>query len=383
MLRERTKLCAGKITSSMDGQWLSLFSVPLSDIRAGERADAITACFPYPSAIARKQGKAMEGACLRHHHRWIMCALATFFVSDAMAGDVPLYQPAPLWVIPALLPDTTKLTAESPAIVMYDMQQRIEDGLLSSYVDGATRISSPEMLAQFATLTVPWAPDKGDLIVHELSILRGGQRIDVLAQGQKFTVLRREQMLEQRELTGILTATLAIEGLQVGDTLHFRATTTSRDNALAGRVQSLAQIIAAPARVGYAHMRFSWPTASAPKWKLLADGIDARAIKKGAYTELSLALPAPKPPEIPDDTPVRYRHPPLIELSTFGSWDDVSKVMAPLYKTEGTIVPGSPVAAEVDAIIKLESTPLGRAERALELVQDRIRYLAVGMDGGN
>ena len=300
-----------------------------------------------------------------------------------MASETPLYQPAPAWVVPAAAPDPAKLPKDAPAIVIFDTQQRVEDGRLSSYVDQATRVASPEMLSQLATLTIPWAPDKGDLIVHELSILRGDKRIDLLAQGQKFTVLRREQSLEQRELTGILTATLPVEGLQVGDILRLRLTTTSKDTALAGRVQGEEAIVAAPARVGYVHLALSWPTASPPRWKVFADGVTPKTSVKGRYTEVAFDLPAPKQPEMPADSPSRFRHPPLIELTTFADWADVSKVMAPLYATDGAIAPGSPLGAEVDGILKAEATPLGRAERALELVQEKVRYLAVGMNGGN
>ena len=181
----------------------------------------------------------------------------------AQAGELPLYQPAPDWVVAAPLPDIAKLPADAPAILVHDTQQRIEAGRLWSYEDRAMRISSPEMLSQFATLTLPWMPDKGDLIVHELAILRGGQRIDLLAQGQKFTVLRREQSLEQRELTGMLSATLALEGLRVGDVFHLRVSTTMKDEALGGRVQSLMPLLAAPVRAGFARARYSWPTAAA------------------------------------------------------------------------------------------------------------------------
>jgi tetratricopeptide (TPR) repeat protein len=320
---------------------------------------------------------------LRNSFRLSLLGLAVMASSQAHAGELPLYQPAPAWVVSAPLADVTKFNGDSPSIVIFDTQQRIEDGRLWSYVDGATRIASPEMLAQFATLTIPWAPDKGDLIVHELTILRGAQTIDLLAQGQKFTVLRREQTLEQRELTGILTATLAIEGLQVGDTLHLRATTTSKDTALAGRVQGSGQLIAAPARVGFARMRFSWPTASPVRWKVLADGVTIKPESKNGFTQISVQLPVIKQPEIPADAPVRFRHPPLIEISTFTGWPDVSKVMAPLYETGDLIAPDSALAGEVAAIMKMDATPLGRAERALELVQDKVRYLAVGMDGGN
>ncbi len=314
---------------------------------------------------------------------WLGLIASVAAAPAVRAGEVPLYQPAPAWVVPAPLPEAAKLGGSAPASVIYDMQQRIEDGRLWSYFDGATRITSPEALAAMATMTVPWAPDKGDLIVHELTILRAGKPIDLLALGQKFTILRREESLEQSELTGILTATLAIEGLQVGDVLRFRATTTARDEALGGRVQSIAQFVAAPAQVGMARMRFTWPTASAPRWKILARGVAAEPVRKGAYSELSFALPIAKQPGMPGDAPSRFQQPPLLELSTFADWADVSKVMAPLYETKAAIAPGGAIAAEVESIRQAEATPLGRAQRALELVQDKVRYLAVGMDGGD
>ena len=320
---------------------------------------------------------------MRHIGWTCFAAAAACAASPALASETPLYQPAPAWVVPTPAPDPAQIAKDAPAVVIFDSQQRIENGRLSSYVDTATRVASPEMLSQLATLTIPWAPDKGDLIVHELSILRGDKRIDLLAQGQRFTVLRREQSLEQRELTGILTATLPVEGLQVGDILRLRLTTTSKDGALAGRVQGEEALVAAPARVGYVHLALSWPTAAPPRWKVHAEGVAPTTAVKGDYTELSFALPAPKQPDMPADAPTRFRHPPLIELTSFADWADVSKVMAPLYATDGAIALGSPLAAEVDAIMKAEATPLGRTQRALELVQDKVRYLAVGMNGGN
>jgi len=303
--------------------------------------------------------------------------------APASAGDTPLYQPAPAWIAPAPVADPGKGGAEAGSVVILDMQQRIEGGRLWSYVDSATRIASPEMLAQMANVNIPWVPDRGDLIVHELSLIRGGKRIDLIAQGQKFTVLRREESLEQRELTGILTATLAIEGLQVGDVLRVRVSSTSKDDALGGRVQTLAPIVAAPARAGFARLLLSWPAASPPHYKILAEGVTATSSTKDGYSQLALTLPAPKQPEMPSDAPPRFRHAAMIEASTFADWADVSKVMAPLYATEGTIPAGSPLAAEVAAIVRAEATPLGRTQRALALVQDKIRYLAVDMSGGN
>jgi tetratricopeptide (TPR) repeat protein/transglutaminase-like putative cysteine protease len=312
-----------------------------------------------------------------------LAVIAAGTPSVVFASETPLYQPAPDWIVTAAIPDLAKLDAGAPPNLIFDVQQRIENGRLWAYVDSATRIASPEMLAQATSIALPWVPDKGDLIVHELSILRGGERIDLLAKDGKFTVLRREQTLEQRELTGILTATMAVEGLQVGDVLRLRMSITTIDAALGGHVQTVMPVFAAPIRLGFARMRFSWPTATPPKWKLLAEGVTLTPVRNGAYSEVTVTLPVPKQTEMPEDAPIRFRHPPLIELATFKDWADVSRVMAPLYATPESTDPADPIQVEAAAIMRADPTPIGRAERALELVQQKIRYFAVGMNGGN
>ncbi|MBO9574305.1 MAG: DUF3857 domain-containing protein [Sphingobium sp.] len=313
--------------------------------------------------------------------RGLSVLVAALWSSSALAGEVPLYQPAPDWVTLAALPDT-KAGASSPPILIFDSQQRIAKDTLWTYRDSATRVSTTEMLNQLATLTLPWMPDKGDLIIHELAIIRGSERVDLLAQGKTFTVLRREQNLEQRELTGLLTATMAVEGLRVGDVLRLRYTSTVKDAALDGRVQSSLLVPSSPLRLGFGRARIQWEEGSAAAWKLLATG-DAKPEKKGQFTELNLTLPLAKQPDMPGDAPARYQNLPLLEVSTFANWADVSRVMAPLYQTKDLIAEGSPLAAEADAIMKARSKPIERAQLALQLVQDKIRYLALGMNGGN
>jgi tetratricopeptide (TPR) repeat protein len=301
----------------------------------------------------------------------------------ARAGETPLYQPHPDWVIPAQLPSPAALAAGGSATVIVDRQQRISNGSLWSYADTAQRISSAEQLNQLANLTLPWLPDKGDLIIHELAIIRDGQTIDQLAGGRTFTVIRREQALERRELTGILTATMAVEGLRVGDVLRVRASTTSKDNALNGHVQGVMPVLTAPVSIGQGKLRTLWDNDSDLKWKIGLSSVTATPVRGPQFTELNIPLPAPRQADVPADAPGRFKPLPILEVSTFADWGDVSRTMHPLFATEGLIKPGSPIIAEIEAIKRSERTPLGRAQKALRLVQDQIRYLAVSMDGGN
>lgn len=85
---------------------------------------------------------------MRHFGKVALIGVAAVaLAAPARAGEAPLYQPAPAWVVPAELPAATANSADAPAIVVFDVQQRIEGGRLSTYTDRAMRISSPEVLA--------------------------------------------------------------------------------------------------------------------------------------------------------------------------------------------------------------------------------------------
>jgi len=302
----------------------------------------------------------------------------------AHASDKPVYAPAPAWAKPAPQVDAAKLDDDGPILLVMDSQQRLQDGQVWSYFESDTRVASNDVLNKLGTITLPWQPDKGDLIIHTMEILRGAEHINLLANGaQPFTVLRREQQLEQLQLNGVLTATMPVEGLRVGDVLRIVFSITQKDPTLKGKLQAFAPLLAAPVPVQFARVRLLWPHGDDVHWKVEASGADPKVVTAGGYDDLTLTLPLPKQPDMPDDAPQRYRHPTILEASSFDSWAQISQAMAPLYATDGLIVPGSPLAAEVDKLTRAEPDPVKRAAAALQLVQDKVRYLFKGMDTGN
>lgn len=301
----------------------------------------------------------------------------------ARAGDKPLYAPAPAWVTPAPAIDATRLSDQDPIILRFDQQQRVEKDQVVAYSDNALRVATSQLAMQLGTLQLPWMPEQGDLTIHAVEILRGGQKIDVLGKGARFTVLQREQKLEQGFISGMLTATLTIEDLRVGDVLRIVASITSRDPALGGQVQSIAALPAAPMPIGFGRLRLLWPKGSPILWRAHLKGLAVTSSDKDGWEETLVALPAPKLADLPGDAPARFQPLPLLELSSFADWRALSKTMAVHYRTTGTIPAGSPVAAEVARIRAASPDPRTRAALALQLVQDRIRYLFRGMDSGN
>jgi tetratricopeptide (TPR) repeat protein len=300
--------------------------------------------------------------------------------APAWASETPRYEPAPAWVLPA---PPIKQGPGLPVFALIDQQTRIADGVVCGYRELGTRAISADLLAHMGTVTLNWQPFHGDLIIHRVDIIRDGQHIDVLKSGQKFDVIRREQGLEQLEMNGILTATLQVEGLRVGDVLDIAYSVSVKDPALKGGVQASALAMPEPFKVDYARARMIWPIGSKIRWKGYLTGLKASESDAGGWHEVNVSLPAPKQPDMPADAPRRFQPIPAIEAGSFADWPAVSEAFLPLYQTQGLIKPGSPLAQEVAKIRAGESDPRRRVAAALSLVQDRIRYFAEGMNGGN
>jgi len=267
--------------------------------------------------------------------------------------------------------------------VLLDEQVRLEDGTVHRFTDIAYRIENPDALSDLGTLKLSWLPDKGDLTVHRLEIVRGDEAIDLVGAGVRYDVLRRERELENRSLDGMLTATLAVPGLRVGDVLRFTQTTTRRDQALNGEVQATEGLRAEPGDLGFGRVIVSWPEDENMKWKLVRAGVEAEPVLENGYRTLTVLQPVPEPDEMPEDAPARYTISPLLQVVSFEDWQDVSRVMAPHFATEGTVEAGGGIARQVARIESLTGDDLERAALALRLVQDEVSYLLNGLNGGN
>jgi len=299
----------------------------------------------------------------------------------AWAGETPRYEPSPAWALPAPTPGPA--TDGTPLVRTLDYQSRIADGTVWTYGEVAFSALSADALARIGTINLTWQPFHGDIIIHRVEILRDGQRIDVLKAGQKFTVIRREEKLEELEMNGELTATLQVEGLRVGDVLDYSYSVTSKDPVLKGQVQVAGPAIPEPVKMDFARTRLVWPTGTPIKWKAYPVGIIATETDKGGWHDLTFKLPAPKQPDLPNDAPQRFHRLSAVEAASFAGWADVSRIVAPLYDTHGLIPAGSPLSQEIARIRDATTDPKKRTAAALALVQDRVRYFANGMNGGN
>lgn len=311
----------------------------------------------------------------------VFAALAA--AAPTWAADKPSFGPPPAWVDVAPVPPApAEEGAPAVQLILDDNQTRLDPAGDAFYDRRVFKILKPEGLSSVKTMSMVWTPESDTLTFHTLRILRGDQVIDLLGDGKDVLVLRRETNLENASLDGRLTASRQIDGLQVGDILDFSYTRVHADPVVKGRSFDAQQLNWVGAAGRYRAI-ISWPRSVAVQWKT-TPGFGTPAItQKDGRTVLTLDETNVLAPKAPIGAPLRYRRVGLMEASSFGSWSEISKLMAPLFEKASTVAKGSPIEALADQIAAKYAKPEDRAFAALRLVEDQTRYFALLMgDGG-
>jgi transglutaminase-like putative cysteine protease len=307
--------------------------------------------------------------------------LALFSGVVFAASEEIRYAGPPDWVVRVPEPTESESPAGAPIRVEH-LDFQIHTGLNGEEIFNAwrVRILKPEGLAA-GNVTLAWYPDAGDATVHYLRILRDGKLIDVL-QSTKFEVLRREGSLETAMLNGQLTAALQVPGLQVGDALELAATIRRKDPTLGDHSFGFVQLPAAGLPGAY-RARVLWPETRKLVWRASSDVPPLKETRAGGNKEIVFDLRDPHAVIVANGAPARVNLRRLIEYSDFSSWREVSARVWPLFETASELPRDSPLREEIARIAASTKDPVQRAEAALRLVQDRIRYVYVGLNGGN
>lgn len=310
-------------------------------------------------------------------------SLAAFAVVPALAADQPLYAPPAAWVDVAAMPAAAAAEgATAVQVLLDDHQSRFDRAGDAFYARRSIKIFKPEGLAGVKSVSIIWSPETETLTLHTLSIIRGGQVVDLLADRKAMLVLRRETNLEQASLDGRITASRQIDGLQVGDILDFSYTRLRADPVMQGHSFD-AQQVALPGLIGRYRTVISWPKGDPVTWKTTPGFGEPVLATKAGRTTLTLDKTDLLAPKAPIGAPLRYRRVGLLEATSFQSWNEVSKLMAPLYVKASMISAASPIKAEADAIAARTTDPKARAFAALQLVEDKTRYFFIGMGEGS
>lgn len=310
----------------------------------------------------------------------LLAGAALIGATPASAADKLQFGKVPSWVAPQQIPDQAAASADAPvALLLTDQQTQIEAGKVVTYSELALKIQKPEGLSA-GNISIPWNPATDTVTVNKLEIHRGGKVIDVLAGDQKFVTMRRESGLDEAMLDGVLTANIQPEGLQEGDIIDLATTTEHADSVTGKHVEvNFADWSGVPIKA--AHVHLDWPASI--HLNIQSKGIvTPQPVARGDRRIVEISAKDVQPILAPKGAPSRFSVTRIGEATDFASWSDLAALMEPLYRNASTIPASGPLHDEIEKIRSSTSDPVGRAEKALQLVQDRVRYVALLMGQG-
>lgn len=315
---------------------------------------------------------------IRSAGRLVAASVAFAAAMPALADNSEIaIEPAPGWVT---VSEPLPVPEDVQGLVFYRSQETIahltQEGQYS-YQSQVIRILQPQAL-QAGNIAISWNPAAGRAVVHSLKIRRGSREIDVLGQ-TSFEVLRREDQLEQAMLTGTLTAVLQVPDLRVGDDLEIAYTVPLHDPTLRDVSHGVLFLGDAPPP-GRFTLRLSWEDGQEPQVRMTED-FSRIANRSGNAISLDFDNPGIITP--PRNAPPRYLWSRILEFSDFDNWAAVSGRFHALYAEAATLAADSPLREEAAIIAESHDNDLDRAQAALELVQQQIRYIYIGLNGGN
>ncbi len=287
----------------------------------------------------------------------------------------------PTWVRPLAIPEATDDGATGPLVVLLsDNQVRLgERGApTTNYARRALRINDALVLSTAGRVPLPFVPAYQRVVLHTLAVVRDGQTLDRLP-GAQARFLQRETGLENNVYSGVVTASILVDDLRVGDTLVI-AFSTVGDNpvfgATWGGIEGWDQAL--PTR----HRRVVLDTRVSRRiaWKWHGDlsktfPSPAESTRDGIRTlvfeEKGLAALAPEPSVPPGFSMARW-----LQFSEHASWNGVATWAAALFDDRE---PASAERAALVAAMRAKPTVEDRVVAALEFVQSQVRYFSVSL----
>jgi type II secretory pathway pseudopilin PulG/transglutaminase-like putative cysteine protease len=280
----------------------------------------------------------------------------------------------------------TPATAGDSAALAYrlsDDQVWVQGSSTSSYSSLVVEVLNQAGLQDAAQWEVVFDPAHQRLRIHHLDVYRDGAWTDRLASAQG-SVLQRESELSRRLYDERLSLLLLLEDVRVGDLVRFSYT-------LEGRNPILGERYAASFYVGYSipvaelRVRFRAPAGEPLFYRLHGTDLEPEKLNSGRWQELLWHREDVAAIPVDDDAPPDYDPLPMVQVSQFESWAQVSEWGRELY-------PPQPLPEELqevrDTIASEHRGPAGtphldaaaaegRFLAASRWVQDEVRYFGI------
>ena len=290
-------------------------------------------------------------------------------------GSFSLGDPIPPWVETVAVPEAGEI---KPIIVRLADTQWLVGDTPVVHLHRAVMVNDAASLTSAGQLSIPFNPQYQRLQLHAIHVLRADKSEDRTA-SSTIRFLQRETGLERGVYSGIVTVSILVNDLRVGDTIELSYSLSGQNPVFGGKfVSSVVWDQGYPTLLR--RMVFTYPATRKINWRLIGDTRSKPLAPEESIHDgmRSLHFEEKSLPEIVIDrlAPADYSAFRVIQFSEFSGWNDVVSWANDLFQANDV------TDDEFQKVVeKLRGLP-GNEQRvaaALEFVQSEIRYFSVAL----
>jgi lipoprotein NlpI/transglutaminase-like putative cysteine protease len=290
-------------------------------------------------------------------------------------GAFSLGDPIPSWAETVAIPQAD--TSKPVVLRLSDMQWRIGDTPVL-YVRRAITVNDVASLNAVGQQSIQFVPQYQRLQLHAIHVLRGDKSEDRTS-SSTIRFLQRETGLEHGVYSGVVTASILVNDVRVGDTIELSYSLIGQNPVFGGKFVGTAfwdQGYPTSLR----RVALTFPAARKINWRLI-DDTRFHALTPNDSTRDGMRKLQFEERSIPETAldrlaPTDYASFRVLQFSEFSDWGQVASWANELFQANGAVTDEIRSAAA-----KLRQLP-GNEERvaaALEFVQSEIRYFSVAL----
>lgn len=242
----------------------------------------------------------------------------------------------------------------------------------SRYRSVATERSGLESVS---SVHMVFNPSYQTLTIHDLSVIRGGKKLDRLKTA-KIDLVKREQRLESGIYDESVQAIIALSDIRVGDIVDCAYSIAGDNPVYGGKYAdffSLNQVQPVVQR----NIRIVSPETRKLDFKLYHSDLTVAESKEGKSRVLSLSATNLLPIRLEPNVPPWYSLFPFLQVSEYGSWQDLAAWATGLYGVSKELDPE--IDQVLDKIRADSKTPEDVVMKILSWVQNEIRYYSISV----
>ncbi len=245
------------------------------------------------------------------------------------------------------------------------------------YVRRVVQINDASALNQVGNLSIEFVPDYNKILLHSIGVIRGGVKTDRMASAN-IRYLQRERGLEQGMYSGVVTASILLNDVRVGDQIEYAYTIVGENPVYDGKYStSTSWDVEAPAAVRRISILFGKERPLKYRWTGDAStfNLSPTVSQQGDKTQWVFEgkdLPVNVPEGYYPSGYLPYR---FLQVSEYADWNAVAQWADKLFV-------GAQATPKVKAIAsRFANLPSEEAkiQAALHYVQGQIRYFSVSL----